>query len=70
MTILPVTVGWFLILEFMNYKEQMQVWLKSHPNATLEEAYEAGYMTCTNNWCHGKVALFEKCREMLKLIIE
>lgn len=54
----------------MNYKDQMQEWLKNHPNATVEEAYEAGYQTCTDNWCHGKVALFEKCRELLKQIIE
>jgi hypothetical protein len=54
----------------MNYKDQMKEWLKKHPNATVEEAWEAGYNTCTDNWCHGKVALFEKCREMLKQIIE
>lgn len=54
----------------MSYKEQMQEWLKKHPNATVEEAWVAGYNTCTDNWCHGKVALFEKCRELLKQIIE
>jgi len=60
----------FLSVESMSYKEQMQEWLKKHPNATVEEAWVAGYNTCTDNWCHGKVALFEKCRELLKQIIE
>ena len=54
----------------MNYKDQKKEWLASHPNATVEEAWEAGYMTSTDNWCQGKVALFEKCRELLKQIIE
>lgn len=58
------------ILKSMNYKDQKKEWLASHPNATVEEAWEAGYMTSTDNWCQGKVALFEKCRELLKQIIE
>jgi hypothetical protein len=32
-------------------KKQMEEWLKSHPRATLEEAWLAGYWTCTDNWC-------------------
>ena len=35
----------------MNYKEQMQKWLRKHPKATAEEAWEAGYLTSTENWC-------------------
>ncbi len=34
----------------MNYKEQMQQWLEKHPNATIEEAWEAGYLQSTDNW--------------------
>ena len=34
----------------MTYKEQMRIWLDKHPNATIEEAWEAGYLTSTNNW--------------------
>ena len=35
----------------MTYKQQMQQWLRLHPNATAEEAWEAGYLTSTSNWC-------------------
>lgn len=35
----------------MTYKQQMDIWLKKHPKATLEEAWEAGYWQCTDNWC-------------------
>lgn len=35
----------------MSYKEQKELWLKKHPKATPEEAYEAGYLSCTTNWC-------------------
>jgi hypothetical protein len=36
----------------MNYIEQRQEWLKKHPKATLEEAWDAGYFQCSNNWCN------------------
>ena len=32
-------------------KKQMKEWLDSHPDATPEEAWLAGYWTCTDNWC-------------------
>lgn len=35
----------------MNYKEQKAEWLRKHPKATAEEAYEAGYKQSTDNWC-------------------
>ncbi len=35
----------------MNYKEQKRIYLESHPDATLEEAYESGYQQCVRNWC-------------------
>lgn len=35
----------------MNYKEQMKEWLSKHPDATIEEAWEAGYFQCSVNWC-------------------
>ena len=35
----------------MSYKEQKQQWLKRHPKATTDEAYEAGYAQCLDNWC-------------------
>lgn len=34
----------------MNYKQQMAIWLKEHPNATIAEAWEAGYLQSTTNW--------------------
>lgn len=36
----------------MPYKEQKEKWLNEHPNATLAEAWENGYTTCTDNWCN------------------
>ena len=50
----------------MNYKEQMREWLSEHPEATVEQAFEAGYMTSNSNWCRGKVELMKKCMEILK----
>lgn len=38
----------------MSYKEQRKQWLAEHPDATAEEAWEAGYLTCTENWCMKK----------------
>lgn len=41
----------------MSYIEQKNEWLKKHHKATQEqlklmsEAWEAGYMTATDNWC-------------------
>ena len=35
----------------MSYIEQMKEWLAKHPKATAEEAWEAGYLTCSDNWC-------------------
>lgn len=38
----------------MTYIEQRDKWLLSHPTATAEEAWEAGYLCCTKNWCQSK----------------
>ena len=35
----------------MGYKTQKEAWLKAHPKATAAEAWEAGYVQCTENWC-------------------
>lgn len=53
----------------MNYKEQMAEWIAKHPNATIEEAYQAGYEQSNINWCRGKVSLMEQCRDLMKQII-
>lgn len=36
----------------MSYIDQREEWLRKHPNATLSEAWEAGYLTSTDNWCN------------------
>lgn len=54
----------------MSYKEQMKEWLQKHPQATLEEAWEAGWLMCTQAWCHGKREKMEKVVEMMKEIIQ
>lgn len=38
----------------MSYIEQKKEWLDKHPKATLAEAWEAGYLQSTENWCKGK----------------
>ena len=37
----------------MSYIDQLNEWLKKHPNATDAEkkAWLDGYDTCTDNWC-------------------
>ena len=35
----------------MGYKTQKEAWLRGHPKATAAEAWEAGYVQCTENWC-------------------
>ena len=42
-----------MLLE-MSYKDQKNKWLSEHPDATLDEAYEAGYHQSTDNWCKSK----------------
>lgn len=54
----------------MTYKEQLQAWIDSHPDATLENAFEAGWMLCTEAWCHGKREKMEKVCELMKEIID
>jgi len=54
----------------MSYKEQMSEWLSKHPNATVEDAWQAGYFQSNENWCKGKVELMEKAVEIMKQIIE
>lgn len=36
----------------MTFKEQCKEWVKDHPKATLEDAWEAGYLTSNFNWCN------------------
>lgn len=54
----------------MSCKEKMRAWLQEHPEATPEEAFEAGWYACTDAWCHGKREKFEKIVEYVKEIIE
>lgn len=54
----------------MGYKQQMAEWIAKHPQATIEEAFEAGWMLCTEAWCHGKREKMEQVCEFMKEIIE
>lgn len=54
----------------MNYKQQMKDWMQKHHNATVEDAWEAGWLMCTQAWCHGKREKMEKVIEMMKDIIQ
>lgn len=47
----------------------MKRWLQEHPNATLREAFESGWMACTEAWCRGKREKMEQICEMMKELI-
>ena len=49
--------------------EIMEKWLMEHPEATLREAFEAGWLGCTDAWCRGKRERYEQLIEDLKQII-
>lgn len=34
----------------MSYLDQMKKWIAEHPNATAEEAFQAGYRQAIYNW--------------------
>lgn len=51
-------------------KEKMEIWLQENPDATLEDAFEAGWMLCTDAWCHGKREKMEQVCEVMKEIIQ
>jgi len=54
----------------MNYKEKYAEWAAEHPSATTEEAFTAGWMLCTEAWCHGKREKMDQVCELMKEIIE
>ena len=54
----------------MGFREQMAEWIAKHPQATLEEAFEAGWFACSEAWCHGKREKMEQVCELMKEIIE
>lgn len=51
-------------------KEKMAEWISKHPDATVEEAWTAGYFCSTDAWCHGKREKMDKVCELMKEIIE
>lgn len=51
-------------------KEKMEKWLREHPDATLREAFEAGWYNCTEAWCRGKREKMEQVCEMIREIIK
>lgn len=51
-------------------KEKMEIWLHENPDATLEDAFEAGWMLCTEAWCQGKREKMEQVCELMKEIIK
>lgn len=38
----------------MAMRDQRDEWCAAHPNATIEEAFEAGYWTECDNWVLGR----------------
>ena len=56
-------------MKFFVMKKSLERWLDGHPDATVEEAFVAGWMLCTEAWCHGKREKMERVCEMIKEII-
>ena len=54
----------------MGFKEKMAEWIAKHPQATLEEAFEAGWFACSEAWCHGKREKLEECITLMREIID
>lgn len=50
-------------------REQMEKWLKENPDATLRDAFEAGWYGCTDAWCRGKREKMEECIGLMKELI-
>ena len=48
----------------------MEKWLQEHPNATVAEAFKAGWFACTDTWCHGKREKMEQLSDMINEILE
>ena len=53
----------------MSMNEQRAEWIAKHPEATIEEAFTAGWMLCTETWCRGKREKMEKVCELMKDVI-
>ena len=53
----------------MSCKDKMAEWILKHPKATVAEAFEAGWMLCSAEWCHGKREKMEQIRELIKDIL-
>lgn len=54
----------------MGFKEKMAEWIAKHPEATLEEAFVAGWFACSEAWCHGKREKLEECITLMREIID
>ena len=53
----------------MNYKEQMTEWIEKHPEATIQEAWEAGYLICCSNWCNRKRQVYTYLYKIVQSLI-
>jgi hypothetical protein len=54
MTLCPVVIRPRGFCENMAVYDDMQEWLRKHPNATIEDAWLGGYWTSCDNWCKSK----------------
>ena len=50
--------------------EEMEKWLSEHPSATLADAFKAGWLGCTEAWCHHKRKKMESVIELMKELID
>ena len=51
-------------------KDKMEEWLREHPDATTADAFKAGWMGCTDAWCHGRREKMERVCELMKEIMQ
>lgn len=38
----------------MSMYDDMTMWIDDHPDASLQDAYKAGYLQSVENWCNQK----------------
>lgn len=50
----------------MSYHEQRKRWIRDHPKATIEDAWNAGYFQCSDNWCNKETFKKNKRNEICR----
>lgn len=49
--------------------ERMKQWIADHPDASVADAFKAGWFACTEAWCHGKREKMDQVAVLMREII-